>query len=277
MSPDAFGPAEAEIRKRFYSGRPQARPFVVGLCGAQGSGKSTLAEALQQHFAAEGVRTVVLSLDDLYLPKADRERLAAEVHPLLRTRGVPGTHDVALGLAVIEALGETGTIDLPRFDKSVDDCLPSGTGSVTGPVELVLLEGWCVGAAAEDEGRLIEPVNGLEREDDPDGAWRRYVNQALAGSYQALFARLDMLVLLAAPSFDVVARWRLEQEAALRARLLAAGQDVSGLMDEAGVQRFVAHYERITRHILREMPGRADLTIALTEDRKIQAARWAPD
>ena len=93
----------------------------------------------------------------------------------------------------------------------------------------------------------------------------------------ALVARLDMLVLLAAPSFDVVARWRLEQEAALRARLLAAGQDVSGLMDEAGVQRFVAHYERITRHILREMPGRADLTIALTEDRKIQAARWAPD
>jgi pantothenate kinase-related protein Tda10 len=72
-----------------------ARPLVVGLTGPQGSGKSTLAARLPDLLAAAGLNAGVLALDDLYLTKAERQRLAADVHPLFATRGVPGTHDVA--------------------------------------------------------------------------------------------------------------------------------------------------------------------------------------
>jgi D-glycerate 3-kinase len=75
--------------------------FVLGLCGAQGSGKSTLAAALARMLARDGTRTAILSLDDIYLTRAERLQLAREVHPLFATRGAPGTHDVALGLATI--------------------------------------------------------------------------------------------------------------------------------------------------------------------------------
>jgi D-glycerate 3-kinase len=255
---------QAAIRQRLESGA--GRLFVAGICGAQGSGKSTVAEALKQRFEAEGRRVAVLSLDDLYRTRAEREALAALVHPLLLTRGVPGTHDVALGLETIAALERGEAAALPRFDKAADDRLsqcdwplaPEGT-------ELLILEGWCVGARPQDEAALAEPVNALEREEDPQAIWRRFANAALAGDYQRLFARIDLLALLAAPSFDCVFGWRRQQEDALRAR---SGSGMSG----AQLLRFVQHYERLTRHILREMPARADLVLELGEDRSVRRA-----
>lgn len=80
--------------------------LVVGICGAQGSGKSTLSEGLAALFRGEGVATAVLSIDDLYHTKAVREELGRTVHPLLATRGVPGTHDVALGLKLLDELAQ---------------------------------------------------------------------------------------------------------------------------------------------------------------------------
>ena len=244
------------------------RPLIVGICGAQGSGKSTLAEALARHFP----RTTTLSLDDLYLTRAERAGLARTRHPLFATRGVPGTHDVALGLAKLDALEAGIPTLLPHFDKARDDRAPSDTWpDARTPNDLVIFEGWCVGAVPEAEDALAAPVNDLERIADADGRWRRAVNSALAGSYQALFARLDMLILLAAPDWETVCRWREEQEAGLRQ---TAGQG-AGIMDEATVERFLQHYERLTRHILQEMPGRADLVLRLSPDRNCHAIEQA--
>jgi D-glycerate 3-kinase len=137
---------------------------------------------------------------------------------------------------------------------------------------MILFEGWCIGAQAQSDHALALPINQLERDDDPDGRWRRYANEALAGDYQRLFARIDLLLLLAAPSFEVVARWRTEQEDALRAKLRAEGlAEGSGLMTADQIARFVQHYERITRHILDEMPGRADLVVNLDAQRRMVA------
>ena len=246
--------------------RDSARPlFVLGLCGAQGSGKTTLASALARRFEAEGTRTALLSIDDLYRTRSERNRLGETIHALLRTRGVPGTHDVGLGLAVIEALGQGLATPLPRFDKARDDrCPPSQWVLAQANTRLLILEGWCVGARPEPEAALADPVNPLERDEDPDGRWRRFVNAALAGDYQQLFARIDQLVLLAAPDFAVVHEWRIEQENELRAQAPAGS---AGLMDDDAVTHFVQHYERLTRHILREMPRRADLVVSLAEDR----------
>ncbi len=238
-------------------------PLIVGLCGAQGSGKSTVAAALAERIS----HTVVLSLDDLYLPRAERERLAQVVHPLLKTRGVPGTHDVALGEAILRALREGRPVALPRFDKGIDDRAPESAWPRVEGARLVIFEGWCVGARPQSEAERAEPINELERDEDAGGVWRRYVNAALRGHYSGLFD-LDALVLLAAPGFDVVYRWRLQQEHALAADI-AAGRRAGRAISDDEVGRFIQFYQRLTEHILREMPNRADLVVRLDADRKV--------
>ena len=232
--------------------RPSARkPFVIGIAGAQGSGKSTLARALATRLACP-----VLSLDDLYLDGAQRRTLAATVHPLLRTRGVPGTHDVARGIAILNTIGRA-PVDLPRFDKARDE---PGAPERAGPAEMLVFEGWCLGARPQSAAALATPVNALERDADADGRWRGWVNDQIAGPYHALFGRIDLLVFLAAPGFEVVADWRIEQERAAR-----------GPMTDAAVRGFVRHYQRITEQMLRDLPGRADLTVRLDAARRVVA------
>lgn len=244
------------------------RPLVLGLCGSQGSGKSTLANQLVEHFSRQGLKVATLSLDDLYLPHATRQALARDVHPLLATRGVPLTHDVGEGLCLLVDAKAGKPVRLPRFDKANDDRVPLDQWSqAEGELDLMIFEGWCLGAAPVPEAALAEPINALERNQDADGRWRRAVNTALAGPYQALFGLIDRLILLAAPDFEVVRRWRLDQEDELRAKLAAEGRDPALAMDATAIDRFVQHYERITRAILAELPGRADLTLHLNYDR----------
>jgi len=236
--------------------RPRKRPLVIGLCGAQGSGKSTVAAALAARFP----HTIVLSLDDLYKTRDARAALARDVHPLFATRGVPGTHDMDLGLATFAAMDCGQTTPLPRFDKARDDRVnPEMWPIVTERPALVIFEGWCVGARPQNNAALATPVNALERERDPDGLWRRHANGALAGAYQWLFARIDWLAMLRAPDWEQVLDWRIEQEQALR----ASGAHGAGVMSDAEVTTFVSHYERLTRHILEDMPGYADLVLQL--------------
>ena len=252
------------IQVRAALGEKNHRPVVIGLCGAQGLGKTTLARAALDACGLEELRTAALSIDDLYLTRAEREGLARNVHPLLATRGVPGTHDVLLGLSLVDALQDGKAAALPRFDKGRDDRAPADTwASAPADCDVLLFEGWCVGARPQPEQDLVEPINALEAEEDAGGDWRRYVNAALAGAYQDLFARIDRLVLLAAPGFEVVYGWRLEQERDLGAKADANAK----VMDEAALARFIAHYERLTRYILYEMPDRADLVVSLDAER----------
>ncbi len=250
------------------------RPWVVGLCGPQGAGKSTLTGLLARLLSAQGLATANLSLDDLYLTQAEREALARDVHPLLRTRGAPGTHDVALGLGVLDALARDGATLIPRFDKAADDRAPLTAWSrFDGPAAVVLLEGWCVGARPQPIAELTAPVNALERDEDPHAAWRAFANAALAGPYAQLFARLDRLVVLTAPDFATVRAWRGEQEHRLGQSLAGQGRDPGQAMDDAALDRFVAHYQRLTEWIARDLPGRADIAIDLDAGRQPQTMR----
>jgi len=256
------------IAERVVAAAPQAAPLVVGVTGPQGSGKSAAAGVLALLLRERGLRAAILSIDDLYLTLAERRRLAADVHPLLLTRGVPGTHDVALGMAVIESLGRAGETAVPRFDKAADDRRPDWD-LVAGPVDVILFEGWCVGARPQEAAALIQPVNELERTRDPDGVWRRYANAALAGPYQDLFARVGFQVLLRAPSFEAVLGWRLEQEHKLRER-------TGGGQSDAEIALFIRHYERLTRWIAAEMPGRADVVVQLGTGREALGLETRP-
>lgn len=256
------------------------RPVVIGLCGSQGSGKSTMAAFLQGLLEVEGRMVAVLSLDDLYLSRVERRKPARTRHPLFATRGVPGTHDVALGEQTLQALtrnGTPGAARLPRFDKATDDPFPQAAWPVRAtPVDVVLFEGWCVGAQPQAAWALEPPVNALERDEDAAGVWRRTVNAELAGPYQALFGRLDALVLIQAPGFEQVIAWRSLQEAKLAARLAALGEAGRTIV-LAEIARFIQHYERLTRHILAEMPARADAVIPLDADHAVTGVCYRAD
>ena len=242
---------------------PAGKPLIVGINGAQGSGKSTLCKFLEVLLVEHNQIGVTLSLDDLYLTRAERRALAREVHPLLATRGVPGTHSPALGQAVIDAVRAGKPFEMPRFDKSVDDRMPHGE-TIEGRVDVLLFEGWCLGAVPQDEAALAVPVNALEAEEDADGAWRKFVNDALRGDYAALFAELDMLVMLKVPDFAAVRRNRALQEDKLRAR----NPDAPGLMDAAALKHFLDQDERLTEWMFAEMPARADILVDIDRDQR---------
>jgi D-glycerate 3-kinase len=250
----------------------QSMPVVIGINGAQGSGKTTvtlfLTECLRRDF---GLRVATLSLDDLYLSKADREKLAQDQHPLLATRGVPGTHDVALGEKLIRELTEQGkknTVSLPVFDQASDDQLPrSEWRKAEAPVDVVLFEGWCVGARPQRDADLRDPVNALEAQDDTGGRWRSFVNRSLANDYAELFSQLDELVMLRIPSFDKVLEWRELQE-----------QKIVGEpgMNSAELRDFVMHFERLTRHMLARMPNYANTVIDLDDSHRMVGMQHQP-
>lgn len=255
-------------------------PQILGINGSQGSGKSTLAAWLVAALADQDIPALTLSMDDFYLGKAARSALAQSVHPLLATRGVPGTHEVARAIEVLDALKECKTPLLPRFDKATDDCIPiTRLVPPPEPVKIIILEGWCLGARPQSEAELTTPINALERTEDEQGQWRRWVNRQLERVYPAWFDRVDRWVMLRAPSFACVADWRWQQEQKLWQKHKLAGMlqqanhrgasATSGLMTREQVQRFVQHYERLTTHLLHEMPDRVEHLYQLDDRRNI--------
>lgn len=236
---------------------------VYGITGLQGSGKSTLATQVAALARSRGLRAEVLSIDDVYLTRSERLQLARDVHPLLATRGPPGTHDVTMACALIDALRQGAACQLPRFDKIADDRLPPSQWPKARDTDLVLMEGWFLQAPPQTETELVAPINALERDEDSDGTWRRHCNIALGRDYPALWQRIDRLLCLHGPGFDIVPEWRWQQE-----RALQAASPARAAMTRAQVERFVQHFERVSRQAWRTLPTIADWTVALDADRR---------
>lgn len=239
--------------------RTRAAIPLIGISGAQGSGKSTLC----RQYVEAHPRVAHFSLDDVYLTKAERiwraDNISSfnaarnqdgnfyvthvprpEIERLLLTRGPPGTHDLGLAKAVIGRLREPVLTNLPRFDKSADDRAPEADWPVfQGPAEAILVDGWCLGAAPPAPS---EPINEVERE-DADGIWRRETEMQLRKAYAPFFALFDAILYLKPPSWETVKRWRAEQEVETLGHPLAPE-------DQARLERFMQHYERITRSMM---------------------------
>jgi D-glycerate 3-kinase len=217
---------------------------VIGISGSQGSGKSTLAQILRDTLQAQEVVAAACSLDDFYLTRDDRARLARDAHPLLQTRGVPGTHDwqwLSDVLAAVQA--GAGEVRVPQFDKALDD----RSGTVAVDADMLVLEGWCLGVEPQPLSALEAPCNSLESAEDEQAKWRLWVNAQIADHYLALWSQVDLWVHLRVPGFTQVRQWRTQQEHQL---------PESSRMNSAQIERFIAHYERLTRWLWQQpAPG----------------------
>jgi D-glycerate 3-kinase len=271
--PDSFQAVVRDIYlplTRLILERKQAQPLLVSINGAQGTGKSTLTTFLKQLIESGfDYRVAAFSLDDFYLTRYEREQLAQHIHPLLITRGVPGTHDLNLMEQVILALQDRQPCVVPGFNKAIDDRTDeSGWTVYRKPVDIILFEGWCNNSPVQTAGDLATPINALEEKEDPEGVWRDYVNEKLKEYHQRVFDLTDMCIMLKAPDFEHIYEWRLLQEQKLRDSLPA--NQHNRLMDEIRLRRFIQHYERISRHTLRYLPDLADVVIPIAPDHSIQ-------
>lgn len=245
----------------------QNEPLLLSLQGPQGAGKSTLCHFLQLILEQQFNHTLaVLSLDDFYLTQAQRRDLAETIHPLLQTRGVPGTHDLPLALKTLESLQQGKTVALPRFNKAEDEPFDKSQWPMSAPnVSIILFEGWCNHAPVAVAEALKEPQNELERNEDPDAVWRTYVNDQLKHYHAHLFSRCDALICLRIPTFDLVYEWRGLQEQKLK----QASKSGQGIMDEQAIRRFIDHFERISRCSMAALPDIADATLWLNEQHQL--------
>ncbi len=235
-----------------------AKPVLVGISGAQGSGKSTLAAELVAQLQQQGFKAAAVSLDDYYLSKAQRQQLALDIHSLLAQRGVPGTHDIARAIADAKAVLAGDEVSLPQFDKALDEPV---TALAAQRLDILLVEGWCLGVKPQTSAELAVPVNALEAGEDTDGSWRRYVNNQLAGSYAEYWQLLKPLIWLKAPDWQSVCRWRAKQEQQLwRER----GQG----MTEAELVRFMLPFERLTQASWQQLPSAADVVVSLNQNQQ---------
>ena len=244
--------------------------LYVGINGAQGTGKTTLGKLLVTLLSVREFRVANFSIDDFYLTQSERNQLAESQHPLLATRGVPGTHDISLLMTKFEELKNLKAeqvCELPRFNKAIDDrCGTEDWQKLIGPIDAVILEGWFVGAPPQATRDIELPINALEKTEDADGSWRKYANYQLADQYQSAFDQLDLLIMLKAPSFKQVSEWRSLQEEKLQK---IGTSDSPGIMDEEQLARFIQHYERLTRHCLEYLPVKADVLFDLDTDHRI--------
>lgn len=251
------------------------KTLIIGLNGCQGSGKSTFTDFLNQYLRMYyGLNVISISIDDYYLSESERSCLANDIHPLLSTRGVPGTHKIEQLLQDLKLLTSKNLkrpVFIRRFNKATDNPYEAEKWTkITTKPDIVILEGWCVGLAAQSEGALKIPINDLEQNEDEDGIWRKYVNDKLSGTYQKVFGLVERWVMLKAPSFDVVASWRKEQEAKLRNTYLSNSS--CKIMSETEIERFVLFFERLTRYGFEQLYAKADITLHLNAYRKVTKA-----
>ena len=246
---------------------------IIGLTGGQGAGKSTITQVLKLILEIKYNLTVVcFSLDDFYKTLSERASLAKKVNKLFKTRGVPGTHDTNLIKKIFIDLTKKNfkSVIIPRFDKSKDDRSPKKYWQkIKQQPNIIIFEGWCVGARPQQNKDLFKPINILEKKKDLDLKWRLRVNKELKNAYKKIFDKINMLIFLKVPSFDCVYDWRLLQEKKLR--LTSKSKKI---MSPLQVREFIMYYERITMQMIKDLPDKAHAVLYLDKQHRFNKVEF---
>ena len=251
-------------------------PLIIGLAGGQGTGKTTITSIitiiLKKYFKLDVFK---ISIDDFYKTIKQRTLLSKNKHPLLMTRGVPGTHDIDIMLNFFKRIKVKNfkILKLPKFNKGVDDrCKQSLWYKIQSKPDVVILEGWCVGARSQNSKELKKPVNSLEKIHDQNFKWRQYVNYQLKTKYKKLFNQLDYILFLKAKNFSLLRRWRLKQEK----KLWLKSKDKKNLkiMNKSEVKNFMDTYQRITQQMFKDMPKYSSIVMNLNNSHQIKNIKY---
>ena len=251
------------------------QPLIIGLAGGQGSGKTTISSILtlilQKYFK---LNVFKVSIDDFYKTRKDRRLLAKDKHSLLMTRGVPGTHDIDLMLNFFKKIKGKNfkSLQIPKFDKAVDDrCPKSLWHKIKSRPDVLIFEGWCVGARAQSSSELKRPINLFEKNYDQDVKWRSYVNNQLKTKYKRLFIQLDGLLYLKAKNFSLLKEWRLKQERKLWSH--KKNKKKLKIMSSEDVINFMQTYQRITQQMFKDALKGASIIMNLNSNHQIQSIK----
>ena len=255
------------IEKKY---KEKGKTLFLGLSGGQGSGKTTIAGILKiilRKFFKRNVYTI--SIDDFYKTLNERNKMSQKIHPLFKTRGVPGTHDINLIRKFFTFVKRIKfkKFKTPKFDKSIDDRIKKEYWtSIKKRPEIIILEGWCVGAKPQSNSLIKNSINILEKNEDKNLAWRNYVNKKLKNEYKKIFSMIDHLIFIKVPNFNMVLKWRLLQERKLKKKSYLNKK----IMSHAQIKRFVMFYERITLQMIKDLNKYASLVILLKKNHEIK-------
>jgi D-glycerate 3-kinase len=250
--------------------KKKGRTLILGLSGSQGSGKTTVTGILQiilKKFFKKNI--YIISIDDFYKTLRDRNRMSQQKHSLFKTRGVPGTHDINLikNFFISAKRKKFKKIKLPKFNKSIDDRSKKNYWhNINKRPEIIILEGWCVGAKPQIISSLRKPVNILERHEDKDLIWRKYANEKLKKEYKEVFAMIDYFIFMKVPNFKIVFKWRLLQENKLRKKLHYKKK----IMTYSAIKRFIMFYQRITLQMMKDLSKSASIVLLLKKNHEIK-------
>ncbi len=257
--------------KLFKLYKLKKRPLLIGLSGGQGSGKSTTAQILKIILNVSfKLNVVCFSIDDFYKTHLERKKMSKLVHPLFSTRGVPGTHDCKMLNKTIRDLlkKKFKTVKIPKFDKSRDDRQHKKYWQkIKKKPDIIIFEGWCVGAKPQKLNYLRKPINILEKKEDPKLTWRRKVNNELKTSYKKIYNLLDKKIYLKVPNFKYVLKWRMLQEKKLKFK------SKKKVMTNKQINRFIMFYERVTKNMARNYK-KNDMIIFINKSHKIKSIKY---
>ena len=257
--------------KLFKLYKSKNRTLLIGLSGSQGSGKSTISQILKIIFHSNFKLNVVsFAIDDFYKTSSERKKMAKSIHPLFMTRGVPGTHDSKMLYNTIKNLlkKKFKSIKIPKFDKSIDDRFKiKYWQKIKKKPDIIIFEGWCVGATPQLFKELKKPMNLLEKAEDTKLTWRKKVNNELKKNYKKIYNLLDKKIYLKVPSFRYVLKWRLLKEKKLRLK------SKKKAMTDKQIKRFVMFYERVTRNMIKEYKNN-DAVILIDKSHKIRSIKF---
>jgi D-glycerate 3-kinase len=244
--------------------------LFLGLCGGQGSGKTTIAEILKIILKKFFKREIyVSSIDDFYKTLKDRDKISSSIHPLFKTRGVPGTHDTNLinKFFIYVRKKNFKKFKIPKFDKSSNDRFKKKYWHIINKKpEIVILEGWCVGAKPQSNSIIKRPVNILEKYEDKNLVWRKHVNKKLKNEYKKIFSIIDHFIFMKIPNFDLVFKWRLLQENKLKKK----SQFKKKIMSYNEIRRFIMFYQRITLQMIKDLSKSASIIMLLKKNHEIK-------
>ena len=250
------------------------KPYFIGLAGGQGTGKTTISSIikiiLEKYFK---LKVFKISIDDFYKTRKERINLSKKIHPMLMTRGVPGTHDIKMMLDFFKKtkLKRFKKMKLPNFNKAIDDRSPKKTWyNINQQPDIIIFEGWCVGARAEINKTLKKPINSIEKTNDENLVWRKYVNQQLKTKYKKLYSQLNCMIYLKAKNFSLLQKWRLKQEKKLWLKTKMKSRHK--IMSKGDVINFMQTYQRITQNMFKNMPKYASIILNLNDNHQIKSA-----